>query len=883
MKNNKFIKLCFAFVGLLFLIACSGEVETNSPPSIAGALDQTVEVGTQVDFFNGVTASDQEDGDLTAQIEVDSSLVDLDTEGIYTVTYSVSDSEGLSSEVTITITVTPKTELSDEDKAREDLQAYKLWVQNNPGEIDFIKRGEKYRSLVSWRSNSPYLSSEGVLLPLPYGVENLTASYTGTFKFRNASVSATFEVDLKPVEPVIIEAARVVPFENTTTEFSVDDGELTLYYEDGGYVPYVKVQDFFALLEGFIDPDLDMTATTAGNVLTLFYQYYDEDEDETYDLELIIDAEANTLTTNDPGFYWAYIYSTETNFGRHIVYDYDNPNAHYNEGADVIYDLNKFNLDIVVHEGEIVMPFYTVNQLFAGSSYYNVYYNNVTLYGIYGTPEEDSAEYLDMKTSDMNGKEFPNDLVIHNFNVLAFNLEYFYGLKELLDIENFYELMYPLGSRLLSKDPATFDLALRELLLKNIDEPHTSYNYPGYFNDPLDEGPPTNNLSYYGPRFQKWYYDGFIDVDDAIGEKWGEAEGNSWNANSGLRPDYWFLDESKKSVVITLNGFSTSDIEESENFDHSIVSDILELTDTNFLPSIPVSSFDQNSKVFYYNESDNDYRQVNMLIKGYGQGVLNDYSAELVNSGFTYVVEETNIEAKENGYYTNDLDGKSYMVQLAYDTENSLFHIGIANEIPKSYFSEWPFEVNFEDLIEGDSAVYLEMVFDKILYESPDLDNVMLDLTWNTGGNVGALYRVVGFVTSEPFMVSRISGASGSESSSFVIIDGVPSYGHLNWALLTSPLTFSAANSMATIFKANNLGTVIGLKSGGGASSITPILLPSGTSFTMSSNSINATRSGSGTEEDPYIYENNEYGIEPDILIDIEKLYDEITLLTAFN
>ncbi len=107
--------------------------------------------------------------------------------------------------------------------------------------------------------------------------------------------------------------------------YSVENGELTLYFEAGGYVPYVKVQDFFDLLEGFIDPELEMTATTAGNVLTLFYQYYDEDEDETYDLELIIDAEANTLTTNDPGFYWAYIYSTETNFGRHIVYDYDNP------------------------------------------------------------------------------------------------------------------------------------------------------------------------------------------------------------------------------------------------------------------------------------------------------------------------------------------------------------------------------------------------------------------------------------------------------------------------------------------------------------------------------------------------------------------------------
>ena len=883
MKNNKIFKLSFAFLGLLFLIACSGEVETNSPPTITGVLDQTVEVGTEVDFLNGVTASDPEDGDLTASIEVDSSLVDLETVGTYTVTYSVSDSEGLLSEVTATITVTPKAELTDEDKAREDLDAYVSWLQNNPGELNLIKRGEVHRSIVTWRSNSPYLSNDGVLLPLPYGMESATASYTGTFKYRDAIVTETFEIDLKPMEPVVIESARVVPFTNTTTEYSVENGELTLYFEAGGYVPYVKVQDFFDLLEGFIDPELEMTATTAGNVLTLFYQYYDEDEDETYDLELIIDAEANTLTTNDPGFYWAYIYSTETNYGRHIVYDYDNPDYHYVEGTDVVYELNKFNLDIVVHEGEIVMPFYTVNQLFAGSSYYNVYYNNQSLYGIYATPDEDSDEYRDMKTSDMNGEEFPDDLVIHNFNVLAFNLEYFYGLKELLEIESFYEIMYPLGSRLLSRDPATFDLALRELLLKKIDEPHTSYNYPGYFNEPNDPGPPTNNLSYYGPRFQGWYYDGFIDVDDAIGEKWGEASGNSWNANSGLRPDYWFLDDVKSSVVITLNGFSTSDIEESESLDSSIVANILEIPNSEFLPAFPANSKVGKSKIFYYNESDNAYRQVSLLVKGYSSDVVEEYEAALASAGFTHVSEETNVSLKENGYHTYELDGKMYMVQLAYDEENSLFYVGVANETPESFVSEWPFEADVEELVDGDSAVYLEMVLDKIMAESPNLQNAMLDLTWNTGGNVGALYRVVGFITSQPFMVSRISGASGSASSSFVIIDGVPVYENLNWALLTSPLTFSAANSMATIFKMNNLGTVIGLKSGGGASSITPILLPSGTSFTMSSNSINATRSGSGTEEDPYVYENNEYGIEPDILIDIEKLYDEVTLLTAFN
>ena len=610
----------------------------------------------------------------------------------------------------------------------------------------------------------------------------------------------------------------------------------------------------------------------------MFYIYYDEDEDESYDLELVIDADANTISTNDPGFYWAYIYSTETNFGRHIEYDYDNPNAHYYEGSDVIYDLSKYNLDIVVYEGEIVVPYYTVNQLFAGSSYYNVYYNNQKLFGIYATPADDSDEYRNMKTSNMNGQDFPHDLAIHNFNVLAFNLDYFYGLKDLLDIDSFYELLYPLGSRLLSSDPEAFELALRELLLKEIDEPHTSYGYPGYFNDVSYEGPAVNTLSVYGSRFQNWYYDGYIDVDDAIGAKWGESSDGSWNAYSGLRPDYWFLDDAKTSVVITLNGFRTSDIEESAAFDHAIVSEMLRTENVNLLPSIVGST-----KIFYYNQSEEDDRQVSMLVKGLDEAYVATYGAALETAGFTKVVEDTVNQAKKDGYYSITVGDVSYMVQLSYDTENSLFYVGIANQLPATFTADWPFEIDIEAMIEGDSAVYLELVMDQVTAEAPNLVNAMLDLTWNTGGNVGALYRIVGFITDEPFMTARISGNTGGASSSFVQINGVPVYKDLNWALLTSPLTFSAANSLATIFQMNDLGTIIGLTSGGGASSITPILLPSGTSFTMSSNSVGAIRTGSGTDEDPYVYENNEFGITPDIVIEITQIYNEEILLTAFE
>lgn len=875
MKN--WIRPLLLIVLLVALSACGETTEKNNAPVITGASDQTVEVGDTIDLLENVTANDVEDGDLTASIILVDDALDLDTEGTYSVTYRVTDSSGEVTEVTVTITVSPKAELTDADRAREDLEAYQAFIEENPGSYDFIKRGSVHRSVVNWRSNSPYLSNEGVLLPLPYGMDAATATYTGTFVFRNASVSATFEVDLKPADPVVIATSRNIPFENTTTEYNVADGFLTLYYEENGYVPYVKVIDFFNLLEGFVDPEVDMTVTTEGHILTMFYQYYDEDEDELYDLELTIDAENNTISTNDPGFYWAYIYSTETNFGRHINYDYDNPNAHFVEGDDVVYDLSRYNLDIVVHEGEIVLPYYTVNQLFAGSSYYNVYYNNQKLYGIYGTPADDSEEYISMKTSNMNGEDFPHDLVIHNFNVLAFNLDYFYGLRDLLEIDSFYELMYPLGTRLLSTDPVAFELVLRELLLKGIDEPHTSYGYPGYFNEVNDAGPPVNNLSFYGSRFQNWYYDGYIDVDDAIGAKWGEAA-SGWNANSGLRPDYWFLDEAKTSVVITLNGFRTSDMEESALFDHSIVSEMLRTENVSILPHIAGTS-----KIFYYNQSDNDERLVGMLIKGLDKAYLATYGAALETAGFTKVVEDTVNQSKKDGYYSITVDGEVYMVQLAYNDKNSLFYVGIANQLPETYTSEWPFEIDIEAMINGDSAVYLEMVMDRVTAEAPNLVNAMLDLTWNTGGNVGALYRVVGFITDEPFMTARISGDTGGASSSFVYIDGVPVYKNLNWALLTSPLTFSAANSLATIFKMNDLGPIIGLTSGGGASSITPILLPSGTSFTMSSNSVGAIRTGSGTDEDPYVYENNEFGITPDIVIDIEDIYDEEILLTAFE
>ncbi len=777
------------------------------------------------------------------------------------------------SEITSDIQLHVKWE-DTEDRINKDIAEYQALLDAGYDSLPIYSEGSK-GSVLSYSSNSDYISQSGIVHPLlKDDIGPMVGDWVVTFNLEGKTVNHTFKIPIEHTEEVVIAESRVIPFENLTTEYEVDNGNVTLYFEEGGSVPYINVQEFLALLDGFIDPDLEMTYTLTEDNLNIFYQYYDEDEDHTYDLILDINATENTITTNDPGFYWAYVYTTETNYGRHIEYVLDHPEESYEEGTNVVYDLDDYNMDIVVYEGQIVMPYYMTNQLFAGSSYYNVYYNHDGLFGIYSLPDDDSREFGTIHNSTMNNEDIPADLLIHTFDMLAFDLDYLYGLKDIMGIDTYYGLLFDNIDGLLNQDAEEFEDGLRDVLLLGLDEPHTSYGYHSYFNDQNYDGPVTNTLSVYGTRFVKWYYDGLVATDNAIGDKWGEAS-SGWNSSN--KPDYWFLDDT--TVMLSLNGFSTKDIEESSVFDSSIVASMLEVDDiTEIMPAAT-----NGDKFFYYNNSDENNRIVDIIIKGEDSFTTAAYIQALTNLGYTHHSEGTIDLDKVEGYYskTVTIDGveTTYMVVVHFDLEYYVMHIGISDFVPSSYTSNWPVVNNAEDLIYGDSAVYMEFMLQEIFEEKPGITDIVLDLSWNTGGNVGALYRVVGFITNEPFEVTRINGSTGSKSTSFVQVTGVPDYSMYNWSLLTTPTSFSAANSLATIFKANDLGPIIGVKSGGGASSITPILLPNGTAFTMSSNSISAYRTGSGTASDPYVYHHNEFGIVPDYEIDISDIYNQFVLL----
>jgi len=117
------------------------------PPVIEGQLDKTVYAGTSVSFKTDVVVTDNVDTDI--EVQVDSSNVDIDTPGEYTVIYTATDSMGNMDlkEGTITVIQQEYTEeevfaLADEVLAEiitDDMSAYDkahaiyVWVQGNIG------------------------------------------------------------------------------------------------------------------------------------------------------------------------------------------------------------------------------------------------------------------------------------------------------------------------------------------------------------------------------------------------------------------------------------------------------------------------------------------------------------------------------------------------------------------------------------------------------------------------------------------------------------------------------------------------------------------------------------------------------------------------------
>lgn len=114
----KIFKLILTFTLILSIIGCESEPKEETA-SISGVTDVTVDFGSTFDPLDGVTATDSIDGAILSSEIVVSGTVDTNTSGTYTLTYTVTGSDG--KEVTATRVVTVSEEPLECGDNREEV------------------------------------------------------------------------------------------------------------------------------------------------------------------------------------------------------------------------------------------------------------------------------------------------------------------------------------------------------------------------------------------------------------------------------------------------------------------------------------------------------------------------------------------------------------------------------------------------------------------------------------------------------------------------------------------------------------------------------------------------------------------------------------------
>ena len=183
-----------------------------------------------------------------------------------------------------------------------------------------------------------------------------------------------------------------------------------------------------------------------------------------------------------------------------------------------------------------------------------------------------------------------------------------------------------------------------------------------------------------------------------------------------------------------------------------------------------------------------------------------------------------------------------------------------------------------------DTLGLITYAHEQITREGSPIENVVLDLSCNTGGTVDAAVFVLGWFLGE-VQISVKDTASGALSTAVyradINLDGVfddkDSVADRNLYCLISPVSFSCGNLVPAALKSSQKVTLLGRTSGGGSCVVQPLSTAYGTLFQISGRlRLSFLKNGSFYDIDQ--------GVDPDYYIDdISHYYDRAALTDFIN
>lgn len=183
-----------------------------------------------------------------------------------------------------------------------------------------------------------------------------------------------------------------------------------------------------------------------------------------------------------------------------------------------------------------------------------------------------------------------------------------------------------------------------------------------------------------------------------------------------------------------------------------------------------------------------------------------------------------------------------------------------------------------------DTIALIIFAHDRIGREDSPIENVVIDLSNNTGGSVDAALFVISWILGEA-EISVEDTFSGAQSTMVYRADvnldrefnELDTLRDRKVYCLISPISFSCGNLVPAILKHHQAATLIGRTSGGGTCTVQPMSTAWGTMIQISGSSrLSFRKNGS-------FYDIDE-GVEPDVYIDhMEMIYDREKLNTLIS
>lgn len=209
------------------------------------------------------------------------------------------------------------------------------------------------------------------------------------------------------------------------------------------------------------------------------------------------------------------------------------------------------------------------------------------------------------------------------------------------------------------------------------------------------------------------------------------------------------------------------------------------------------------------------------------------------------------------------------------------FHM-ISN--PEFYY-EGDIYVDDEESVESVDTVLLVLYAHSMINrENSPIENVVIDLSMNGGGQVDAAAIVAAWFLGEASLSVRSSLTGAISTGTYRVdanldhkFDENDTVADKNLYCLIGPYSFSCGNLVPNLFKSSNQVTLLGQTSGGGSCSVLPMSTAYGTSFQISSpNRMSYLKNGS--------YYDTDLGIEPDCyIVKPDNFYDREALTDYIN